>query len=70
MGTRAVRPPLAVLPPSAVSPSVAMACLPDLPDSDDPAAVTGSSVYSGHMVARAEPEETGDTRVDLEVSVR
>ncbi|GHG57122.1 hypothetical protein GCM10018779_21950 [Streptomyces griseocarneus] len=66
MGTRAVRAPPAA-PPLSVPPSVAMACLPD---SDDPAAVTGSSVYSGHMVARAEPEGPGDTRVDLEVSVR
>ncbi|GGX91052.1 hypothetical protein GCM10010324_41100 [Streptomyces hiroshimensis] len=66
MGTRAVRAPPDALPPSAVPPSVAIVRLPD----SDPAAVTGSSVCRGHMVARAEPEGPGDAQVDLEVSVR
>ncbi|GGR18246.1 hypothetical protein [Streptomyces syringium] len=66
MGTRAVRPLPAALPLSAVPPSVTMVRLPD----SDPAAVTGSSVNRGHIVARAEPEEPGDAQVDLEVSVR
>ncbi|GAA0374179.1 hypothetical protein GCM10010319_60860 [Streptomyces blastmyceticus] len=69
MGTRAVRAPPDALPPSvapAVPPSVTIVCLPD----SDPAAVTGSSVCRGHIVARAEPEEPGDAQVDLEVSVR
>ncbi|GAA0470810.1 hypothetical protein GCM10009544_36110 [Streptomyces stramineus] len=66
MGTRAVRAPPAAPPLSVVPLSVAIVCLPD----SDPAAVTGSSVCRGHIVARAEPEGPGDGPADLEVSVR